>query len=252
MVAANATRLLDIWEQGQRQSPVQRALSLLHNVMTPGEQGVGSTLPIGERDRRLLLLREQLFGTDMQCTVHCPACNEQLEFVCQTRDLQDGNSSAMAPGINSHALSYGGFIMRFRLPNSLDLLQLENSANLVDRQMQLLSRCLLEIKTEDQTAADTAADVSQLPQAVMDEVIASMAAKDPQAQVSLDMHCPNCEHVWQSQFDIVSYLWSEIDAWAKRTFNEIHVLASTYGWAEQAILSMSAWRRRYYLSMIYQ
>ena len=252
MVAVNATRLLDIWEQGQRQSPVHRALLLLHNAAVPDEGGGSGTLSIGERDRRLLILREQLFGTDMQCTVHCPACSEKLEFVCRTTDLHDGNAAALAPLEDRHALSRDGYTIKFRLPNSLDLLHLEHSTDLAERQMQLLSRCLLEVETEDQTADDAAVDVSQLPQAVVDEVVLSMEANDPQAQISLDMTCPACEHVWQSPFDIVTYLWTEIDAWAKRTFNEIHVLARTYGWAEQAILGMSAWRRRYYLSMIYR
>jgi hypothetical protein len=51
-------------------------------------------------------------------------------------------------------------------------------------------------------------------------------------------------------FDIVSHLWTELDAWARRMLREVHALAATYGWSEAEILRMSATRRRAYLDLI--
>jgi hypothetical protein len=51
-------------------------------------------------------------------------------------------------------------------------------------------------------------------------------------------------------FDIVPYLWTEINAWAMRLLREIHSLATAYGWREADILAMSAVRRHWYLEMI--
>ena len=43
---------------------------------------------------------------------------------------------------------------------------------------------------------------------------------------------------------------SALDAWAKRVLEEVHTLASAYGWAQSEILSMSAARRRRYVAMV--
>jgi hypothetical protein len=51
-------------------------------------------------------------------------------------------------------------------------------------------------------------------------------------------------------FDVAEFLWREIDAWAKRVLEEVHTLASAYGWAQGEILSLSAARRRRYVSMV--
>jgi hypothetical protein len=77
-----------------------------------------------------------------------------------------------------------------------------------------------------------------------------MAEADPQANVQLAITCPVCSKHWQAGFDIVSFFWNEIDAWAHRLLQEVHTLASAYGWREADILAMSPWRRQCYLAMI--
>ena len=51
-------------------------------------------------------------------------------------------------------------------------------------------------------------------------------------------------------FDIVSFFWAEIDAWARRVLREVNVLARAYGWRESDILALSPVRRQIYLSMV--
>ena len=77
-----------------------------------------------------------------------------------------------------------------------------------------------------------------------------MAEVDPQADVQMDLTCPACGHQWQALFDIESFFWREISAWANRILREVHALASAYGWRESDILSMSTWRRQTYLNLI--
>ena len=64
------------------------------------------------------------------------------------------------------------------------------------------------------------------------------------------MTCPACGRFWQAAFDIASYLWSELDALAQRLLGEVHTLARAYGWREADVLSMSPWRRQFYLEMV--
>ncbi len=77
-----------------------------------------------------------------------------------------------------------------------------------------------------------------------------MEEADPQGNVQLALDCPACGHRWLQAFDILTYLWREIDDWAQRTLREVHLLASAYGWSEQAILALSARRRHMYLEMV--
>ena len=68
--------------------------------------------------------------------------------------------------------------------------------------------------------------------------------------LELALSCPSCRHQWQATFDIVSFFWSEINAWAHRSLQEVHTLALAYGWREADILAMSPWRRQFYLKMV--
>jgi hypothetical protein len=77
-----------------------------------------------------------------------------------------------------------------------------------------------------------------------------MAQADPQADIQLDLSCPACQHHWQAAFDVVAFLWNEIDSWAHRILSDIHVIASAYGWSEADILALSAARRQTYLDLI--
>jgi hypothetical protein len=77
-----------------------------------------------------------------------------------------------------------------------------------------------------------------------------MVERDPQAEVQLDLTCPACQHHWLANFDVVTFLWSEIQTHTKRVLRDVHTLAKAYGWREADILSMSTVRRQFYLEMV--
>jgi hypothetical protein len=77
-----------------------------------------------------------------------------------------------------------------------------------------------------------------------------MEQADPQANIRLSLTCPACSHQWHGTFDIVTYFWNEINAWAQGVLRDVHMLAATYGWRESDILALSPWRRQFYLEMV--
>jgi hypothetical protein len=89
----------------------------------------------------------------------------------------------------------------------------------------------------------------QLPATVRDALARRMGELDPQADVHTRVVCPECAHAWQAVFDIVSFLWAELDGWAQRFLRDVHVLASAYGWREDDVLALSPWRRQIYLQL---
>ncbi|MGH8523199.1 MAG: phage baseplate protein, partial [Gammaproteobacteria bacterium] len=75
---------------------------------------------------------------------------------------------------------------------------------------------------------------------------------DPQSNLQISLTCPACGHCWEALFDIVFFLWAEINHWAERTLRAVHLLARAYGWREADVLAMSPTRRQMYLGMASQ
>ena len=194
---------------------------------------------IGERDRQLLQLREELFGPTLEATAICPKCEAQLELVFSTHDLQTPAQPSTAQ--EPKRLKSGPFEVNYRLPTSADLIEVVNNPR--QGKELLLERC---VEAQRDGARVSAAD---LPEHLVVLLGQQMAVSDPQAEVLIVLDCPACSHQWSTVFDILSYLWGEIQDWAERLLRDVHTLALTYGWSERDIISMSARRRRLYLEM---
>ena len=87
--------------------------------------------------------------------------------------------------------------------------------------------------------AGAAAAPGDLPDEVLAALADEMSARDPQAEVLLDLTCPTCGASWQTVFDIAAYFWAELAAEAKRLLREVDALARVYGWREADILALS-------------
>jgi len=255
----SAAQLLDIWEQGHSQTPVQRALALLAAADPDVRLEALERLSIGERDARLLNLREWTFGSRVVSVVNCPHCGERLEMAFDQADIRvpgsapAGSKTAPIPGElygdgAALVLEHSGYRLSFRPPNSLDLAALSPSMDAERASNQLLARCLLAVERDGQKLEDPAA--VELPVAVVSAVQERIAQADPQADVTLALTCPACSHQWDAIFDVLTFFWSELQAWAQRLLREVHVLASAYGWREADILALSPSRRQAYMEMI--
>src|SRR5690606_40598055 len=52
----------------------------------------------------------------------------------------------------------------------------------------------------------------------------------PAADIALELTCEACAHRWHASLDVASLIWDEISANALRLFDEVHRLATAYGW----------------------
>lgn len=230
----SAGQLVSVWESGVGQLPTARALEMLAATEPEAARADLARLSVGERDRRLLRMRRALFGSLIDATVVCPACASRVEF-----DL--GLDSVLRPTSSvreSAAIEVDGVLWRVRLPTSIDLLALAPDSNTAED--QLLRRC---VSTDEPIRPPLTA-------AVRDAAVAQMAALDPHADIQIDVSCPACRHTWLADFDIVSFLWTELTGWVRRLLLDVHRLAVAYGWSQADILSMSRQRRAAYLELI--
>ncbi len=235
----SASELLAVWERGRRQPPVRQALLLLEAACPDETPEALAALPVGRRDARLLKLRASMLGSHLESVVACPACGEQLEFSLEAETLLVASEEDLP---ETFTIQSDGYEVSFRLPNSLDLADVATDKDAAVP--QVLERCLVQARHQNEDVS-----VAQLPEGAITAMIDRMRQADPQAEVHLALSCPACAHQWQSLFDIVSFFWSELEAWAQRLLYDVHTLASTYGWREADILAMSAWRREQYLNM---
>jgi hypothetical protein len=242
MRALSAPELLGIWEQGLTQAPVERAIELLAAVYPENSKDSLGALSVGQRDARLLRLRESLFGSRVAGFVGCPRCGGRLELALEVADLLAGSTSEPEGEISLTADEYE---LRMRLPNSHDVVAAARQRDLNATRRALLDRCLLAASRAGESATG-----EQLPQEVVEAAGERMAQADPLADIQVGVSCPLCEHRWRLAFDIISFLWSEIEVWACRILRDVHTLASAYGWGEQDILALSPVRRQFYLEMV--
>jgi hypothetical protein len=244
MRALSASELLGAWERGLGQRLNERALTLLAATDPQNPRDALAKLSIGRRDAGLLSLREEIFGSRLISLADCPRCHERLELSFNTADIQD-SSGAMA--LEESSVRVEDWQVEFRLPNSDDLLALSDCKDVGAGRALLLRRCILSVEKNREVSA-----VDDLPANVIEAVVQRMAEADALGDVQLALTCPLCGHEWQAPFDIVSFLWTEINAWAHRTLHDVGELARAYGWREADILALSPLRRQVYLEMISQ
>ncbi|MGW2517729.1 T4 family baseplate hub assembly chaperone [Streptomyces sp. NPDC001617] len=243
MAITGAAGLLAAWESGLGEGPTGRAL-LLHRTARPDvEASRLPVVPVGEREADLFALRRALFGERMQVRLECHACGEDMEFDLDAGELARslGGSSPVQAVEAAVRVQQDGWHVEFRLPGVADL---DAAARSADPRAALLARCLVSAERDG-----TAVPAGELPASVQRRIAEAVEAADPGADLTLNVACPECGAATPAELDIASYLWTELDAWARDVLLDVHLLATAYGWSEPEILALSPTRRRYYLEL---
>ena len=229
--------------------PAPRANALIARCMV-GRAVPADALTVGDREAILLHLRRLTFGDSMACLLPCPnpSCGEQLQVSVDVSDLLVPRAESTTGRVRVDSAG-ATFDVSFRLPTAADLDA--TAADAVgdpdDAALALLARSLLHADRDGE-----AVDAQDLPEEVRAAVAAAMAERDPQAEVSMTMRCPECGRQFSSLFDAAAFLLRELEARAARTLREVHVLAQHYHWSEADILRMPAQRRARYIELIHE
>ncbi|MFJ9804336.1 T4 family baseplate hub assembly chaperone [Streptomyces wuyuanensis] len=235
--------LLAAWEAGVDRHEAARAL-LLHRAARPWA-GTDELLsvPVGVRETELLALRRSLFGERMQVCAECGSCGEAMEF-----DLDAGRLAGTAPPGGPLRVEEGDWVVDFRLPTVADLTAAGAAPGPEEARRVLLERCTVAARRRGEEVPADRLD-AVLPVPVRSRLAEAAERADPAADVTLKVTCPECGESTRAELDISSYLWTELDNWARDVLLDVHLLASAYGWTEPEVLALSPLRRRYYLEL---
>lgn len=243
MRSLTANDAIRIWESGYRQQPAERAVTVLSAAFPDESKEELRRLTLGQCNSRLLAVRDQVFGRELNGFSECANCGERLEFTLSSKALS--RAGPVEASANEFDLESDGYNLRFR-PLEIEDLSAAAAGGDVDAVRNLLvTRCVLEARRGDQTMT-----AAELPATVVADLGRRLAEFDSGAEVVVELSCPACESRCELPFDIASFFYSEIGAQAQRLLREVHVLARAYGWQEGAILEMSARRRQFYLEML--
>jgi hypothetical protein len=236
--------LLRVWERGAgtaSAAPAEgRAGALLAAAAALPPTGLGGLTP-GQRDARLLELRRRLFGDALDGVARCPACEGTLEFSLPVAALADAGSAAVEVDGAAAEVEIEGYRIRVRPPTLAEVAAIGPDDG-VDR---LLRGCVARAERDGAEVPAAA-----LPASALEAVDTRLAVLDPAGDPELALRCPDCGHAWAEPLDVAAFLWSELDAWARRVLQEVHVLARAYGWTEREVLRLGPRRRRYYLDLV--
>jgi hypothetical protein len=224
-MAVDEARLLSLWEQGQARQPLDRALLMLWGL---GGRRDAATLTLGARDAALLALRAEHFGAVLQATAACPHCGQAMAFELPLRSL--GETLAPADAALQVSLAEGVY----RLPTSADL-----AAALHRPEPRAALALALRVQGD-----------GTLDEAALATIEAALREADPASQIDIALTCQACGNAFESPMDPGECLWHDVQRQAQHTLDDVHALASAYGWSEAEVLAVPPTRRQHYLQRV--
>jgi hypothetical protein len=228
---AAAARLIEAWDAGLVQHPVDRALTIA-GCYTDLDRQQLAALSIGERDALLLEIRRLVAGDRLSGICRCETCGEGNEFELDAAALPP----AAVPPDRVVITTVGGRSVRARLPNSFDLAAVIDTPDEDAATRLIVRRCLV--------------DDAPVDDEVVDAVDRAMEAAEGVAAVAVNFACSACGAANRAPLDIASFLWTELAERIARVVEDVDILASAYGWSEADILAMSERRRALYVERV--
>lgn len=232
-------------------TPGERANVLLERCLDEDEPAtLVSSLVAGDREALLLQLRRLTLGETLDCVLTCaaPGCGERMELELRVGELLVDAYPDVQPTYEIVVdAADPPLVVRFRLPTVADLRAATGTGSDDTEAVvaDLLARCVTGVAGGPDVVAADGLDAE-----AREQIAATMAERDPQAEIELDLACPSCATPFAVVFDTATYLLQELDARAARLLEEVHALAFHYHWSEREILAMAPTRRERYLSLL--
>jgi hypothetical protein len=203
--------------------------ALLAACMPPHDDAHWWACSVGERHRALLALLRTTAAPSPAQPSTCPACGQRLEFELPIDALAAGAADDTPVDV-----AVGERRLRMRRPTGRDLQAWQAHARTPPTRAAMLQALLVEgeLRPEDEDAAAQA-----------------LAQADPLVDFAVQAACPHCGESAGHQVDLESMALATLADRQRAVLQEVHRLASRYGWTESQVLAVPPWRRAHYLRL---
>ena len=232
MAGLGSRELLAAWDAGSAQDRVRRAATLLA-MARGGPAGEAAAFDVGTRDVLLAGLLCSVAGEHVLACADCPGCGVVLDVPVDVAAV--AALPAHEPGERLSVL-VDGIEVPFRLPTTVDLIAVGGLP--ADQARAALLAACLGASPGAVPGPETAAAV----EAAMEQVA-------PAGAVDLIARCAGCGLESMLPLDMPALVWAEIEAQVSALLQDVHALATSYGWTEADVLDLSPRRRALYLTM---
>jgi hypothetical protein len=195
-------------------------------------------LPVTDCEWALLLLRRSLFGDLLMTSSSCtqPHCGAKIDISFHISDYLQQFLIDMPAEVGRSAepgwFNLTGKDIKFRLPTG-------NDQQMVSRfsqpECELRRLCVVP---------------DNLPGNLLEQVEGHLESMAPAISGLLRGECPECGSAEDFYFDVQAYVLGELVDQAKHVFEDVHLLARHYHWAEEDILNLPIQRRYGYIDAI--
>lgn len=241
-VPSDDATLVAAWDAACDAPPWCRGAILL-DALLPSADGVPAVdQPLGAVTRRFLDFAETWFGPTVGVVIACESCTERLELDVAIDDLR-----ALGPADPSGS----AVVLTVRSSEALAVrpLTLTDLAVAASAPGAEAARVLLAARAVTASGA-AAPSPESLTSEMVSAITDALDDADPLAAVSLALTCPSCGTTSEPTLDVGAWCWDMVDATVRRLLDEVHMLASAYGWSETAVLDLGPHRRAHYLGLV--
>jgi hypothetical protein len=189
-------------------------------------------------------LFEQSCGAVMNMQVRCPGtdCGTAMDVALPLSELAPDPQPVTRGRYELKLRSEPSRTITFRLPTGADQEELSTIEDETRATAALLARC---------TGLDQD-ELDRLGAAACEEIEAAMEQRAPQADVEIEVNCPECGRSFSGRSSWPLHCLVDVANQAARVEREVHVLAWHYHWSEADILSLPRAKRRRYIDLIEQ
>ncbi len=221
--------------------PVTAAVRLAQRVAvsSTGEAVAWDELPAADLDAVTLVIRRAWLGDTIMTQGWCadPACREPMDIAFSISAYLGHHRPRSCRGVRPAGktgwFELTGVGVSFRLPTIGDL---RMAVGAPDPELCLRQRCV---------------DPAAIPLAVARRISRAMYALAPSLGGPVTARCPGCDGDVVLHFDPVTYTLTELRYAAGDLYEQVHLLASAFGWPESDILLMPRRRRARYAAIIH-
>lgn len=212
-------------------------VAVLARLAPPAASGVRwQDLPVADIDPAFLALRRQIVGDRIVAEVACATCGGKGDLTFAV----SGYLTAHAPPTRRRAERrpdgwYGcGDGAFFRPPTVADVLSAAETTADETHQATLVEQRAIRAETADARRRARRA-LGRAAPLIGGPVVGA---------------CPQCRAAIDAWFDPADFVLAEQAQRCGGIFEQVHLLASRYGWAETTILDLPGWRRDRYAALI--